>query len=123
MYVYVWEHIVSLYYRTTEWMFMKLGRDEVLMALHMHKDVLPHLPKGGSRARQNRSPGRGGVSPLLSPRNALRWGYSNAAVVPSVRPSVCGSVRPCVDLVNTTETIPLHVSLSNLADMLTMMRG
>ena len=22
---------------------------------------------------------------LLSPRNALRWGYSNAAVVPSVR--------------------------------------
>ena len=37
---------------------------------------------------------------LLSPRNALRWGYSNAAVVPSVsqsvRPSVVPSVRgPC----------------------------
>ena len=31
MYVYVWEHIVSLYYRTAEWMLMKLGRDEVLM--------------------------------------------------------------------------------------------
>ena len=56
---------------------------------------------------------------LLSPRNALRWGYSNAAVVPCVR----ASVRPSVDLVNTIETTLLHVSLSNLADMLTMMRG
>ena len=35
MHVYVWEHIASLYYR----MFTKLGRDEVLMAWHMHKDV------------------------------------------------------------------------------------
>ena len=32
MYLYVWEHIVSLYYRTAEWMFTKLGRDEILMA-------------------------------------------------------------------------------------------
>ena len=39
MHVYVWEHIVSLYYRTAEWMFTKLGRDMVLMALHMHSDV------------------------------------------------------------------------------------
>ena len=31
MHVYVWEHIVSLYYRTALWMFTKLGRDEVLM--------------------------------------------------------------------------------------------
>ena len=31
MHVYVWEHIASLYYRTAEWMFTKLGRDEVLM--------------------------------------------------------------------------------------------
>ena len=30
---------------------------------------------------------------LLSPRNALRRGYSNAAVVPSVRASVSQSVR------------------------------
>ena len=29
---------------------------------------------------------------ISSPRNALRWGYSNAAVVPCVRPSVHG---PC----------------------------
>ena len=52
---------------------------------------------------------------MKSVRNGLRRGYSNAAVVPSV--------RPCVDLVNTIETTPLHVSLSNLADMLTMTRG
>ena len=33
---------------------------------------------------------------LLSPRNALRWGYSNAAVVPCVRVCVVPSVRgPC----------------------------
>ena len=40
MHVYVWEHIASLYYRTAEWMFTKHGRDEVLMAPHMQKDVL-----------------------------------------------------------------------------------
>ena len=34
MHVYVWEHIVSLYYRTTQWMFTKLGMDEVLMSLN-----------------------------------------------------------------------------------------
>ena len=31
---------------------------------------------------------------MLSPRNALRWGYSNAAVVPSVRAWFRPSVRP-----------------------------
>ena len=45
MQVYVWEHIVSLYYRTAQWMFTKLGRDEVLMARHMHKHVWPYLPR------------------------------------------------------------------------------
>ena len=40
MHVYVWEHIASLYYWTAEWMFTKLGGDEVLMARHMHKNVL-----------------------------------------------------------------------------------
>ena len=37
MHVYVFEYIVSINYRTAEWMFTKLGRDEVLVALHMHK--------------------------------------------------------------------------------------
>ena len=36
MHVYVWEHIVRLYYRNASWMFMKLGRDEVPIALPMH---------------------------------------------------------------------------------------
>ena len=40
-----------------------------------------------------------------------------------VRVCVRLSVRPSVDLVNTIATKPLHISLSNLADMLTMMRG
>ena len=31
MHVYVWEHIVSLSYRTDRWMFTKAGRDEELM--------------------------------------------------------------------------------------------
>ena len=36
MHVYVWEYIVSLYYRTAEWMFTKLGRDEVLMVIYKY---------------------------------------------------------------------------------------
>ena len=56
---------------------------------------------------------------FIIPAQRVARGYSNAAVVPSVRPSV----RSCVDLVNTIETTPLLVSLSNLADMLTKMRG
>ena len=50
------------------------------------------------------------------------------------RLSVCACVRACVclsdshtflivTLVNTIETKPLHISLSNLQDMLTLMRG
>ena len=45
MHVYVWEHIASLYYRTAQWMFTKLGRDEVLMARHM-QDVLAIFAQG-----------------------------------------------------------------------------
>ena len=36
MHVYVWENIVSNYYRTAKWMFMKLRKDEMLIAPHMH---------------------------------------------------------------------------------------
>ena len=43
MHVYVWEHIASLYYRTTSWL---LGRDEVLMAWHMRKNVLAISAQG-----------------------------------------------------------------------------
>ena len=34
VYMYVWEHIVSLSYRIAWWIFTKLGRDEVLMVLY-----------------------------------------------------------------------------------------
>ena len=60
---------------------------------------------------------------FLSPRNVLRWGYSNAAVVPCVcvRPSVRPSVHgPCEH--DRDYTVACFF-LSNLADMLTMMRG
>ena len=36
MHVYVWEHIVSLYYRTAYWMFTKLGMHEVLMVIYKY---------------------------------------------------------------------------------------
>ena len=36
MQVYVWEYIVSLYYRTAERMFTKLGSDEVLMVIYKY---------------------------------------------------------------------------------------
>ena len=39
MHVYTFENIVSLYYRTAEWMVTKLSRDEVIMAPHMHLGV------------------------------------------------------------------------------------
>ena len=35
VHVYVFEHIVSLNYRTARWIFTKLGRDKVLMTLHI----------------------------------------------------------------------------------------
>ena len=106
---------------------------------------------------------------LLSPRNALRWGYSNAAVVLSVRASFRRSVhgrcehdreytvacffvkigrhvdhdermntidfggqrskvKVTIDvygnkLVNTVETKLLCISLSNLAEMLSVVRA
>ena len=48
MHVYIWEHIVSLYYRTAELLFTKLGRDEVLMAPHMHSGVSARSTQGRS---------------------------------------------------------------------------
>ena len=50
MHLSVWEHIVSLYY-----MVMKLGRDEVFIALH--NVFRPYLPRGGYTVGQNVSRG------------------------------------------------------------------
>ena len=49
MHVYVWEHIVSIYYSTAWWMFTKLGRDEVLMVPYKCC-FSARSPRGGSRA-------------------------------------------------------------------------
>ena len=63
---------------------------------------------------------RANVTGLLSSRNTLRRGYSNAAVVPLVSASV--SVSRLI-LVNVIATKLLCTSSTNLADMLTMTRG
>ena len=47
MHVYVWEHIVGLYYRATWLILMKLGKDEVLKVSYLYKAF---LPRGRSRA-------------------------------------------------------------------------
>ena len=46
VHVYVLEHIVSLYYRITWWIFTKLGRDEVLMTPHICIDFWDKSTKG-----------------------------------------------------------------------------
>ena len=51
MHVYVWEHIVSLYYRTAWCILMKLGRNEVLMAQHMYEDVSAISAQGRIQGR------------------------------------------------------------------------
>ena len=50
MHVYVWKHIVSLYYRTAQWKFTKLGRDEVLMV--PYSCFSARSVQGGFRAGQ-----------------------------------------------------------------------
>ena len=51
MYAYLLEHIIRLYYRTTRWILMKLGRDEVLMAQHIHKGVSAISAQGRIQGR------------------------------------------------------------------------
>ena len=51
MHVYVWEHIVSIYYRTALWMFTKLGRNKVLMALHLCIDFSANFAQGWIQGR------------------------------------------------------------------------
>ena len=46
MHVYVLEYIVSLCYRTARWMFTKLGRDDVLMALQLWLDFSANPAQG-----------------------------------------------------------------------------
>ena len=66
VHVYVWEHIVSLYYRTVWWMFTKLGRDEVLMAPHMHWGVSAISAQERIQGKVIIGHGRRGVAPSFS---------------------------------------------------------
>ena len=65
MHVYVWEHIVSLSYRTTGWIFMKLGRDEVLRVPYKCCCFLARPVQGRIQGRAKIGQQRGGGSPLL----------------------------------------------------------
>ena len=49
--IYMGTHIVSLYYRTAWWMFMKLGRDKAPLPADVFR-LLSDLPWGGSKAGQ-----------------------------------------------------------------------
>ena len=55
MHVYVWEQTVSLIYRTDHWMLTKLGREEVLMALHISRlfdQIRPEVDPGWAKIGQ-----------------------------------------------------------------------
>ena len=64
MHVYVWEHIVSLYYRTAEWMFTKLGRHEVLMVPYKFCCLSARSIQG--RIQGGAKIGQGGYLPLAN---------------------------------------------------------
>ena len=51
MHLYVWEHIIIPNYRTAWRMFTKLGRDEELMAPHMHVGVFARSTQGWIQGR------------------------------------------------------------------------
>ena len=73
MQVYVWEYIVSLFYRTAEWMFTKLGRDEVFMVINKYCCFSARSVKG--RTQGGAEIGHRGS---LSSTNFFRLeGYSN----------------------------------------------
>ena len=69
MHVYVWEHIVSLYYRTASWMFTKLGRHEVLMVPYKCCCFSARSVQG--RIQGGAKVGHGG--PLLQRTSASDW--------------------------------------------------
>ena len=71
MHVYVWEHIVSLYYRTALCVFTTLGWDEVLMVpckccCFSARSVQGRI-QGGAMI------GHGGGGPLLQRTSATDW--------------------------------------------------
>ena len=68
MHVYVWEHIVSLYYRTDRWILTKLGGDEELIVPYKCCYFLAKSVQGRIQGRAK--VGQGG--PLLQ-RTSSDW--------------------------------------------------
>ena len=86
MHVYVWEHIVSLYYRTAQWMFTKLGRDEVLMVpckccCFLARSVQGRI-QGGAKI--------GHWGPLLQRTSSSDWKAATANRMHSNNLEACG---------------------------------
>ena len=75
MHVYVWEHIASLTTEPLNGCLRNLVGMKCSWPGKCIKMLWPYLPRGGSRARQNRSPG--GVSPSLKNFFFRPEGYSN----------------------------------------------
>ena len=71
MHVYVLEHIISLSYRTTWWMFTKLDRDEVLIISHLFIGFT-------ANSTQGRIQGGGGNLPKIG-----QWGVPSPKVTSS----------------------------------------
>ena len=73
MHVYVWEHIISLYYRTASWMLTKLGRNKVL--------IVPYKCCYSARSGQGRIQGGAKIGHGGSPSSTnfcfRLEGYSN----------------------------------------------
>ena len=69
MHVYVWEHIVSLYYKTAQCMFTKLGGDEVLMVPYKCCRFSARSIQG--RIQGGAKIGHGG--PLIQETSATDW--------------------------------------------------
>ena len=50
--IHMGTHVVILYYKTTWRMFMKLGTDEIVMALYIYLGFLVHLSRRPSSVRR-----------------------------------------------------------------------
>ena len=80
MHVYVREHIVSLYYRTTRWILMKLGMNEALRVPYMFYAILARSTQGRIQGRVKIGYRGGLLQKTSSDRNATATNrmHSNA---------------------------------------------